>query len=195
MRWLFEAVKTRCCQSQQLARGGTTLPTVPPAALPHLATTAGTEAREALARCLPPEVQLECSALAWVPGRLLELEVTLVRVEGSGGASSRTPAKLLVGTLHDNALLLCRPLCMESFASPMSLRVRTQAPVKGGAEPVQVRGTGWCGQGRTVATRSAERGVLAYDCRPAAGWGQETNPDRGAATCWPPEVRSSGCCR
>eukprot|EP00887_Chlorella_sp_A99_P002756 scaffold6.g2756.t1 len=110
----------------------------------------GNEVREALARILPPEVSLQCTPLAWASGGLLDLEVTPTRLDDSaaggggdgGGAGaagaprpSRTPARLLVATQHDNALLLCRSLCLEQF-EPLSLRVRTRSRPKGGTVTV-----------------------------------------------------------
>ena len=60
-------------------------------------------------------------------------------VERVGSAGASSPARLLVGTLHDDALLLSRPLALELFPSPLVLRARTQSPVKRGGGPVEVR--------------------------------------------------------
>jgi hypothetical protein len=99
------------------------------------APAAGNEVHAALAACLPPEVSLQCLPVAWLPGGLLELEV---KVERQGGTSAPSPARLLVGSLHDNALLLCRPLALEQFPSPLVLRTRTRGPAGGAGAPLQV---------------------------------------------------------
>lgn len=62
-------------------------------------------------------------------------------MEETGNPSLRSGARLLVGTLHDNALLLTRSLCLESFASPLTLRTRTLSSGRGTVGPLQV-GTG-----------------------------------------------------
>ncbi|PRW56253.1 putative ATP-dependent DNA helicase HFM1 isoform A [Chlorella sorokiniana] len=95
----------------------------------------GNEVHAALAKCLPPAAKLQCLPVSWLPGRLVELEITVERVSGSDAPS---PCRLLVGSLHDNALLLCRALALESFPSPLVLRTRTRSPVKGRGTPIQV---------------------------------------------------------
>lgn len=60
-------------------------------------------------------------------------------MERTGGSEGRAPASLLVGSLHDNALLLCRALALESFPSPLVLRTRTRAPALGRGASVQAR--------------------------------------------------------
>ncbi len=52
-----------------------------------------------------------------------------------GQASS--PARLLVGSLHDDALLLCRALALEQFPSPLVLRCQTRTPVKGRGKAIE----------------------------------------------------------
>ena len=116
---------------------------------------------------MPPAIKLQCLPVAWLPGGLVELEVTgraHIRlaatassakccnpcspvklpttsacaicsppaVERVGSSQAASPARLLVGSLHDNALLLCRPLALEQFPSPLVLRTRTKSAVKGG---------------------------------------------------------------
>ncbi|KAL4457640.1 hypothetical protein ABPG75_012505 [Micractinium tetrahymenae] len=95
----------------------------------------GNEVHAALAQCLPPPITLQCLPVAWLPGGLVELEVTVERTS-EGQASS--PARLLVGSLHDDALLLCRSLALEQFPSPLVLRCRTRTPVKGRAQPIEL---------------------------------------------------------
>jgi hypothetical protein len=46
-------------------------------ALPSLPVpAAGNEVHAALSKCLPPVVTLQCLPVAWLPGGLLELEIT-----------------------------------------------------------------------------------------------------------------------
>jgi ATP-dependent DNA helicase HFM1/MER3 len=113
----------------------------------------GSETHDAVQRRLPPPLTLECVPLGWAPGGRLDLQLTLTRggsgdgsdAAGQGGAAaddhSRSSARLLVGTLHDNALLCCRALCLDSFASPLTFRLRTRTAAAGAGErgtPIQV---------------------------------------------------------
>ncbi|KAL4857947.1 ATP-dependent DNA helicase MER3 [Chlorella vulgaris] len=59
-------------------------------------------------------------------------------VERVGSSAAPSPARLLVGSLHDNALLLCRSLALDSFTSPLVLLTRTRSRVVGHDAPVQV---------------------------------------------------------
>ncbi|PSC72622.1 putative ATP-dependent DNA helicase HFM1 [Micractinium conductrix] len=86
----------------------------------------GNEVHRALAECMPPAVTLQCLPVAWLPGGLVELEITVERLSGSTAPS---PARLLVGSLHDDALLVCRQLALEQFPSPLVLRTRTRSAV------------------------------------------------------------------
>jgi hypothetical protein len=102
-------------------------------------TVSGTELVAAARRRLPPKVTLGCDPVAWLPDGTADLVITLERApppeseEGRGASSSRSPVRLLVGSLHDNALLACRSLCLESFPSPLRVRVQTKEPA-GGAQ-------------------------------------------------------------
>lgn len=106
----------------------------------------GSQVRDAVRRILPPKLQLQCSPVAWGPGGRAELEIRLTRMHSLQGrddndvvtenqnnpkttpsSSQRCPARLLVGTLHDNALLMCRSMCIGTFASPAVFRVKTKA--------------------------------------------------------------------
>ncbi|KAL4421686.1 hypothetical protein ABPG77_010630 [Micractinium sp. CCAP 211/92] len=95
----------------------------------------GNEMHAALAQCLPPPISLQCLPVAWLPSGLVELEVTVTRT-AEGQASS--PARLLVGSLHDDALLLCRALALEQFPSPLVLRCQTRTPVKGRGKAIEL---------------------------------------------------------
>lgn len=64
----------------------------------------------------------------------------VTRVEETGNPSLRSGARLLVGTLHDNALLLTRSICLETFASPLLVRTRTLSSGRGTVGPLQVGG-------------------------------------------------------
>lgn len=104
----------------------------------------GSGVQAALKQCLPPELELTCTPLAWVTGGCIELEITLSRKEAEPGTSidrgegrnGRCPGKLLVGSLHDNALLGCRSLCLSSFTSPLQFKVKTKSPAAGAAVQV-----------------------------------------------------------
>jgi ATP-dependent DNA helicase HFM1/MER3 len=101
----------------------------------------GSQVRAAAAALLPPPLRLECEAVGWAPGGRLDIVVTLTRLDGDGagagaaaggaGSTERCPARLFVGSLHDNALLACQPLCLRAFASPLTLRLRTRAGAPG----------------------------------------------------------------
>ena len=71
----------------------------------------------------------------------------MAAVERLSGSTAPSPARLLVGSLHDDALLVCRQLALEQFPSPLVLRTRTRSAV-GRGKAVEVR---W---------RRAERGSL-----------------------------------
>ena len=61
----------------------------------------------------------------------------MVRVEGTGNDSIKSRACLLVGALPSNKLLACRPLCLETFPSPLTLRLKANLP-KGTVAPLTV---------------------------------------------------------
>lgn len=82
-----------------------------------------------------------------------------------GQASS--PARLLVGSLHDDALLLCRALVLEQFPSPLVLRCQTRTPVKGRGKAIE-------------ASRAAAGGT---GCRPT-----RINQSGAPATCRAPRL-------
>ena len=65
-------------------------------------------------------------------------------VERVGSSTAPSPARLLVGSLHDDAMLLCRSLALEQFPSPLVLRTRTQSPVKRGDAPLEASSLGTC---------------------------------------------------
>lgn len=72
------------------------------------------------------------------------LATCLPAVERTGDSQAPSPARLLVGSLHDDALLLCRPLALEKFPSPLMLRTRTRTPSgRGKAVEVKREGKGW----------------------------------------------------
>ena len=59
-------------------------------------------------------------------------------VERQGSSEAASPARLLVGSLHDDALLVCRSLALDTFPSPLVLRTRTRGAVKEKGAAVQV---------------------------------------------------------
>lgn len=68
-----------------------------------------------------------------------------MRVEGTGNPALKSRACLVVGALPSNKLLACRPLCLESFPSPLTLRLKVTPP-KGTVAPLSVscrRMLGW----------------------------------------------------
>ncbi len=46
------------------------------------------------------------------------------RVDGTGNTTLKSRGYLLVGTLPGNKLLACRTLSLESFPSPLTLRLK-----------------------------------------------------------------------
>lgn len=58
-------------------------------------------------------------------------------MEGTGNPDAKSRACLLVGTLGDNKLLSCRQLCLETFPSPLTLRVKASMP-RGTMAPLSV---------------------------------------------------------
>ncbi len=61
----------------------------------------------------------------------------MTRVEGTGNPALQSRACLLVGALPSNKLLACRPLCLETFLSPLTLRLKAVIP-KGSVAPLSV---------------------------------------------------------
>jgi len=106
----------------------------------------GAQVHDALRRCMPPDLELTCTPVAWAPGGLVDICITLTRKEAcahEGGSDAlaipgtlKSYARLLVGSLHDNALLGWRSLVLESFPSPLSFTVRTRSA--SGRAPLRV---------------------------------------------------------
>ena len=46
-------------------------------------------------------------------------------------AATKHQAKLVAGSIHDDALLLCEGLCIESFPSPYTVTLTTKSAVQG----------------------------------------------------------------
>ncbi len=93
----------------------------------------GSGIQSSLRRCLPPELELTCVPVSWLSGGCVELKITLSRTASASGDQSdtgsggrRCPGRLLVGTLHDNALLATRSLCLSTFSSPLEFKVKTK---------------------------------------------------------------------
>jgi ATP-dependent DNA helicase HFM1/MER3 len=97
----------------------------------------GSGIQSSLRRCLPPELELTCTPVAWLPGGCVELKISLFRAntttasgggekEDGGSGGGNCPGKLLVGTLHDNALLANRSLSLSTFNSPVQFTVKTK---------------------------------------------------------------------
>ena len=61
----------------------------------------------------------------------------MTRDEGTVRHGRKSPAYLLVGSVHDNALLVCQKLLLDSFAAPLSLTIRTRTAVND-RTPIQV---------------------------------------------------------
>ena len=66
----------------------------------------------------------------WLPGRRLSLQLRVERMEDSE-AATKHHAKLVAGSIHDDALLICEGLCMESFPSPYTVTLTTKSAVQG----------------------------------------------------------------
>ena len=104
----------------------------------------GSGIQSSLRRCLPPEIELRCAPVAWLSGGCVELSISLSRSnttpqgdqESDGGSGRRCPGRLLVGTIHDNALLATRSLCLSTFNSPLEFKVKTKS--NAGRNAVQV---------------------------------------------------------
>ena len=73
-----------------------------------------------------------------IPGGTLELEITLTRESIPSGSQSRTFAKLMAGSLHDDCLLLHESLVLEHFPSPYTVKFVTKNPVPADVAAVQV---------------------------------------------------------
>jgi ATP-dependent DNA helicase HFM1/MER3 len=93
----------------------------------------GSGIQASLRRCLPPELELTCTPVAWTSDGCVELKITLSRdnstaggQDNAGSSGRRCPGRLLVGSLHDNALLATRSLCLSTFNSPLELKVKTK---------------------------------------------------------------------
>ena len=94
----------------------------------------GSKVQRELLQILPPKkLDVVCTPIAWVAGGCVEVEISLTREDneedggGAGGSVKRCPGKLLVGTLHDNALLACRSVDLSTFSSPLQFRVKTKS--------------------------------------------------------------------
>jgi len=73
-----------------------------------------------------------------IAGGNLELEITLTREGTPSGSQSRTFAKLMAGSLHDDCLLLHESLVLEHFPSPYTVKFVTKNPVPADVQAVQV---------------------------------------------------------
>ena len=98
----------------------------------------GNKIQESLRRILPPQLELKCQPMSITPPGIITLQVEVIRKGAPilGGCCKdgneinskvRCPMRLIVGTVHDNALLLCRYMCANTFNSPMVLTLRAQA--------------------------------------------------------------------
>ncbi len=73
-----------------------------------------------------------------ITGGNLELEITLTRESTPSGSQSRTFAKLMAGSLHDDCLLLHESLVLEHFPSPYTVKFVTKNPVPADVQAVRV---------------------------------------------------------
>ena len=73
-----------------------------------------------------------------IAGGNLELEITLTRESTPSGSQSRTFAKLMAGSLHDDCLLLHESLVLEHFPSPYTVKFVTKNPVPADVQAVRV---------------------------------------------------------
>ncbi len=73
-----------------------------------------------------------------IAGGKLELEMTLTRDSTPSGSQSRTFAKLIAGSLHDDCLLLHESLVLEHFPSPYTVKFVTRNPVPADVQAVRV---------------------------------------------------------
>ena len=73
-----------------------------------------------------------------ITGGNLELEIILTRESTPSGSQSRTFAKLMAGSLHDDCLLLHESLVLEHFPSPYTVKFATRNPVPADVQAVTV---------------------------------------------------------
>ena len=66
----------------------------------------------------------------------LQLKLEREKQQKPLGPTSNTQAKLLVGSLHDDALLLYENISIEAFPSPYVVSLSTQSCTKGESENI-----------------------------------------------------------
>ncbi|DBB06327.1 TPA: Sec63 [Trebouxia sp. C0004] len=98
----------------------------------------GNQVKEELRSRMPPPFSLAVLPLRRIAGGKLELEITLTRESTSSGSQSRTFAKLIAGSLHDDCLLLHESLVVEHFPSPYTVKFATRNPVPADVQAVRV---------------------------------------------------------
>lgn len=125
-----------------------------------------------------------------LPLKRLRASAAHIAVERTGGSDAPSPARLLVGSLHDDALLLCRPLALESFPSPLVLRARTRSPAGGKGSPIQV----WAGAGETCYAGGGAYRPAGWMAGRPMGW---LPPKQRAKTerCSAGALQRATCCR
>ncbi|KAK9810502.1 hypothetical protein WJX72_011853 [[Myrmecia] bisecta] len=96
---------------------------------------AGSNILHELRATLPPRLQLELLPQGRMSSGRLEMELVLTRVEdpSSAGGERKNYAKLVAGSLHNDALLVHESIVLENFQSPYRVRFVTKTPASGGA--------------------------------------------------------------
>lgn len=69
-------------------------------------------------------------AVGWLPGRLLSLTVTLER-STEDQTRAKSMAWLIVGSLHDDKLLVGERISLQAFPSPYVINTSTRSPSTG----------------------------------------------------------------
>ena len=72
--------------------------------------------------------------VGWLSGQLLSLEICVERSSEQEGAS-KDWSWLVVGSLHDDKLLLGERLSLQTFQSPYVAKLSTSTSAKGEATP------------------------------------------------------------
>nr|AKI32384.1 DNA helicase [Watanabea reniformis] len=135
----------------------------------------GNQIQEELRVIMAPAVKLEITPLSWLPGGKLSLQLKVERTEEPRDADAKSFAKLVAGSIHDDKLLLCESLCLETFPSPYTVRLTTKTGPQGKegvnivASIIHDKMIGLdTSTKRSIATHTALKGgVPASECLPS----------------------------
>ncbi len=67
---------------------------------------------------MPPAVKISLQATARLSGQRMEVQLTLERTEAPAAAGTKSYARLVAGSLHNDSLLLNQSVLLEQFPSP-----------------------------------------------------------------------------